>query len=105
MELQAYTLSRAFTDAAECPESVLASPPALIEMLPLGIYACNASGRLCWYNSKAAEIWGRVPNLGHDTERFCGSYKLFGMDGALICTKSPRWRRSCALANRSRKAK
>ncbi len=29
-------------------------------------------------------MWGRSPRIGDDTERFCGSYKLYGLDGKLI---------------------
>lgn len=70
----------ASTDA----ESLLAAPPALIEFLPVAIYACDASGRICWFNARAAEIWGRVPQTGDRAERFCGSHRVYGLDGGLI---------------------
>ena len=52
-------------------------PQAFLDQLPLGIYACDAAGRILWFNRRAAEIWGRSPRLGDNGERFCGSYKLF----------------------------
>jgi PAS domain S-box-containing protein len=62
---------------------VLKAPPDFIEKLPLAIYACDAAGRIRWFNSKAAELWGRAPRLHDDTEQFCGSYKLY-LDGRAI---------------------
>ena len=66
------------------PGVLLVSPPSLIETLPLGIYACDAHGRLCWCNHRAEELWGRSPRIGDDTERFCGSHMLYSLDGRLI---------------------
>jgi PAS domain S-box-containing protein len=57
--------------------------PALLEQLPIGIYACDARGRILWFNSRAADLWGRSPRVGDDSEVYCGSYKLF-FDGRLI---------------------
>jgi PAS domain S-box-containing protein len=66
------------------PEPLLAAPPALIDFLPLAVYACDASGRICWFNAKAAEIWGRVPQAGEKAELFCGSHRIYGLDGGLV---------------------
>jgi PAS domain S-box-containing protein len=66
-------------------EDLLATPPLFVEMLPIAIYACDASGRLRWFNRRAAELWGREPLVGDDTDLFCGSFKLFHLDGRLIC--------------------
>jgi PAS domain S-box-containing protein len=76
-----------FTDvipAADDGAAILASPPPFFDLLPVAAYACDASGRLKWFNRRAAEIWGRSPQVGDDAERFCGSYKLFSLDGTLI---------------------
>jgi PAS domain S-box-containing protein len=56
---------------------------AFVEQLPIAIYACDARGRILWFNSRAAELWGRTPRIGDDSELFCGSYRLF-FDGKLI---------------------
>jgi PAS domain S-box-containing protein len=56
---------------------LLRAPPAFVELLPLAAYACDAEGRVLWFNSKAAALWGRSPRTGDLTERFCGSYRLF----------------------------
>jgi PAS domain S-box-containing protein len=56
---------------------VLQAPPEFLEKLPLAIYACDAAGRILWFNSRAAELWGRSPLIGDDSEKYCGSYKLY----------------------------
>jgi PAS domain S-box-containing protein len=65
-------------------ETILASPPPLIDLLPIAIYACEISGRICWFNQKAAELWGRSPAMAERADRFSGSHRIYGMDGALI---------------------
>jgi PAS domain S-box-containing protein len=57
--------------------AALQASPEFLEKLPLAIYACDADGRLLWYNARAAELWGRTPRVGDASERFCGSYKLW----------------------------
>jgi PAS domain S-box-containing protein len=57
--------------------AALQASPEFLEKLPLGIYACDADGRLLWFNSRAAELWGRTPRLGDDSERFGGSHQLY----------------------------
>src|SRR5690349_1215207 len=54
-----------------------------VEQLPIAVYACDARGRILWFNSRAAQLWGRLPRVGDDSELFCGSYKLY-FDGRLI---------------------
>jgi PAS domain S-box-containing protein len=56
---------------------VLRPPGEFIEKLPIAIYACDAKGRILWFNSRAAELWGRKPRIGEDSERYSGSYKLY----------------------------
>jgi PAS domain S-box-containing protein len=56
--------------------TTLQASPEFLELLPLAIYACDAKGRLLWFNARAAELWGRTPLIGDDSERFCGSYRL-----------------------------
>jgi PAS domain S-box-containing protein len=57
--------------------AALQASPAFLETLPLAIYACDADGRLLWFNAQACRLWGRTPRIGDDSERFCGSYKLY----------------------------
>ncbi len=67
----------------EDPSRILEAPPRLIEMLPLAIYACGVDGRIRWFNTRATELWGRTPRLD-DGEMFCGSDKMFDIDGRYI---------------------
>ena len=55
---------------------VLDAPPAILDMLPVAIFACDAQGHVLWFNSRAVEIWGRAPRIGDDSEKLCGSYLL-----------------------------
>jgi PAS domain S-box-containing protein len=66
------------------PEPLLASPPALIEFLPLAVYACDASGRIRWFNARAAQLWGRSPEVGEKAKPLAGGNKVYGMDGSVI---------------------
>jgi PAS domain S-box-containing protein len=60
----------------------LGSQTPLIELFPMAAYAVRApDGVIVWFNSRAAQLWGRVPALGDTDERFCGAYKLYYPDG------------------------
>ena len=62
----------------------MSHPPSLLDGLPIGIYACEADGSVRWFNKAAAVLWGREPTLGEQAERFCGSFKLYNLDGTHI---------------------
>lgn len=62
----------------------------LIRELPVATYSCDAEGRILIYNKAAAELWGRVPEIGKDL--WCGSGKIYTMDGDLLPLDS------CAMA-------
>jgi PAS domain S-box-containing protein len=64
--------------------ALLAAPPAFLDHLPLGAYACDVSGKVRWFNRRAAELWGRSPEIGANAERYCGSHKLFSLSGEPI---------------------
>lgn len=61
----------------------LQAAPELVEKLPVAIYACDAQGRILWFNERAAALWGRTPAIGSDDERYCGSYEFY-LDGRQI---------------------
>jgi PAS domain S-box-containing protein len=63
----------------------LGSQTRLIELFPMAAYAVRApDGVIAWFNSRAAELWGRVPVVGDTDERFCGAYKLYHPDGTYM---------------------
>jgi PAS domain S-box-containing protein len=54
---------------------------ALLEALPSAAYACDARGRIIFFNEQAAALWGRRPLLGDPDQLFCGSLRLRLPDG------------------------
>jgi PAS domain S-box-containing protein len=65
-------------------ESVLNLPDRLLDLLPVGVYVCDRAGLIVRYNRAAAELWGCSPEIGDPTVRYCGSYRLYGMDGGYV---------------------
>lgn len=51
-----------------------------LSMMPVAVYCCDASGAITYYNQRAAQLWGREPQIGGD-ERFCGSHEMIRSDG------------------------
>src|SRR3954447_1176646 len=62
-------------------EALVAAAPNALDAIPGAVYLCDHEGYLVRYNTEAAELWGRVPRLTERSERFCGSYRLFLLDG------------------------
>ena len=82
------------TTALELPsgEHLLDLPSSLLDLLPIGVYVCDAVGRIIRYNRAASEMWGREPKPGDPADRFCGSHRLYGLDG------KPVARADCPMA-------
>jgi PAS domain S-box-containing protein len=57
---------------------------ALLEALPVAAYVCDAAGLLVGFNRKAVELWGRTPTLGDAADRYCGSLRLYRIDGGFL---------------------
>jgi PAS domain S-box-containing protein len=53
----------------------------LFRLVPVAIFACDASGLIQEYNQHAIELWGRAPVAGDPGERYCGSLKRYFSDG------------------------
>ena len=51
-----------------------------IDAVDAGVYLVDATGRITHFNQKAAEIWGRAPNLNDPIERFCGSFRIYNAE-------------------------
>lgn len=56
----------------------------LLDKLPAGAYMCDREGLITYYNQEAVRLWGRTPELNDSIDRFCGSFKLFMVDGTPI---------------------
>jgi PAS domain S-box-containing protein len=63
-------------------EQAFELPAQLFEQLPFAVYVCDRDGLVRRYNRRAAELWGRSPELGDPDGRFCGSYRMFQPDGS-----------------------
>ena len=62
-------------------ESALTNADELFDALPAAVYVCDCDGLIVRYNRRAAELWGRAPKVGDPLDRFCGSHRLFQLDG------------------------
>ena len=56
----------------------------LLEKLPAGAYTCDPDGLITYFNQHAVQLWGRAPKLNDPVDRFCGSFKLYALDGSPI---------------------
>jgi PAS domain S-box-containing protein len=81
-------------------EALVALDPAVLEAIPAAVYICAADGLIVRFNGRAAELWGRTPEIGDTDERFCGSFRLYHLDGRLL----PHARTPMATALRTGKA-
>jgi len=53
----------------------------LLDTLPAGAYTCDPDGLITYFNQQAVQMWGRAPKLNDTLDRFCGSFKLFAING------------------------
>jgi PAS domain S-box-containing protein len=51
----------------------------LLFALPAAVYTTDRDGRITLFNNRAAELWGRRPEIGKDL--WCGSWRIFRPDG------------------------
>jgi PAS domain S-box-containing protein len=90
--------------AARLGAATLREAPNLIDLLPVGVYACDAKGRVLWFNRHAALLWGRTGEWAKD-EFFCGAHRLCDIGGAPIDRQDSAMaqvlRTGKALTNRS----
>ncbi|EJL04369.1 MULTISPECIES: PAS domain S-box protein [Pseudomonas] len=77
-------------------ESLIAMGTDALDAIPGAVYLCDRDGWLVRYNHEATELWGRAPVLGENGDRFCGSHRLFSLEGTpLAHDHGPM---ACALA-------
>lgn len=70
-----------FQETLEGPASRYQS---LLDSDSTGVYSCDATGMITFFNKHAAELWGREPALGDTDERFCGAHMLYRVDGSFL---------------------
>jgi PAS domain S-box-containing protein len=61
-------------------EALMSAGPGVLAAIPGAVYLCDAEGTLVRYNAEAEALWGRTP-APDKLERFCGSHKLYMIDG------------------------
>jgi PAS domain S-box-containing protein len=62
-------------------DALVSAPDAVLEAFPGAVYICDSEGWLIRHNSEAVTLWGRDPARSSSRERFCGSHKLYLIDG------------------------
>ena len=55
---------------------------ALMEIMPAAMFICDQEGLITYYNQRAAELWGRRPQLADPQDRFSGALRLHRPDGS-----------------------
>jgi PAS domain S-box-containing protein len=65
-------------------ERVLDLPDRLLDLLPVGVYVCDLAGHIVRYNRAAAALWGCSPKIGDPSVRYCGSYRLYHLNGGYV---------------------
>jgi PAS domain S-box-containing protein len=65
-------------------ETLLGIDQAVLDAIPAAVYVCAADGEVVRFNRRAVELWGRTPRTGDSEERFCGSFRLYQLDGRLL---------------------
>jgi PAS domain-containing protein len=69
-------------DAPDSDWNYEPSRAELFRQIPAALYTTDADGWLTYYNDAAAELWGFRPVLGK--ARWCGSWRLFDVDGTRL---------------------
>jgi len=67
----------------------------MLQMLPAAVYICDMDGKITFFNQKAAELWGRMPQIGIDL--WFGNWKIYDSDRNLI--PLDRWPMAVTLAS------
>jgi PAS domain S-box-containing protein len=62
---------------------------SLLNLMPAAVYACDAEGRITFFNRRAAELWGREPALNADHQKFCAVYRCWFKGNVLAPEDTP----------------
>jgi two-component sensor histidine kinase len=65
-------------------QSLLDLDQVVLDALPMGVYACDAIGRIIRVNRRATELWGQEPRLSDPAYKFCGSFRMDTLEGAQV---------------------
>ena len=56
----------------------------LFDLGPVAMYTVDASGTIQEFNRNAVILWGREPQRGDPSERYCCAYRIYTPDGTLV---------------------
>ncbi len=56
----------------------------LFDLGPVAVFSCDVAGVIREFNRRAVELWGGEPAVEDTNKRFCGSIKLFHLDGTYL---------------------
>jgi two-component sensor histidine kinase len=56
----------------------------VLDALPIGLYVCDAEGRIVRANRRAEELWGRRAASLDSAQRFCGCFRVETLTGVFI---------------------
>ncbi len=73
--------TQASQPAASALSTMLRASDGILDMLPIATYICDARGTILQYNSRAVELWGRVPSPGQTHEQFTANSRYLQLDG------------------------
>jgi PAS domain-containing protein len=54
---------------------------AILDALPIGVYACDGEGLIVRVNRRAIQLWGGAPRLHDQAQRFCGAFRVESLEG------------------------
>src|SRR5689334_22724094 len=70
--------------APDVLDRLLQLDQTVVDALPIGLYICDADGRIARANRRAEELWGRTAASLDDTQRFTGSNRIETLTGVFI---------------------
>jgi PAS domain S-box-containing protein len=53
----------------------------LMDTLPIAVFDCDPEGLIEYFNPQAIALWGRVPVLRDVRDRYCGSFRMYCLNG------------------------
>lgn len=68
----------------------------LVDSLPVGVFLCDPDGNILLFNDVTLGIWGREPEIGSETDRWCGSHRAYHPDGSPVAHDEQPIRRCVA---------
>ena len=70
--------------AADPLGSLIRLDQAALDLLPVGMFFCDAEGRILRANRKAEELWGRKVSALEPVQRFAGWFRIESLNGTPI---------------------